>query len=196
MTSRLVRTLAAAAVGACAGAVSAQAMDHGAMQTRMQGGRAPADARDPHAWSGGYRMGIGPYALPHGDHAMEMADQRAFGSLLVDRLERAGNGTGVATTYDARATFGTAYDKLVAKGEGEAARGRVGHARTELLWGHAVGAYWDTQLGLRADAGSGRPGRNWLAFGVQGVAPYWFELEATGYLGEGGRTALRLAGEY
>ncbi|MFM9768094.1 copper resistance protein B, partial [Streptomyces scabiei] len=43
---------------------------------------------------------------------------------------------------------------------------------------------------------SNRPGRNWLAFGVQGLAPYWFEVEATGYVGEQGRTALRLAAEY
>ncbi|MGC8006364.1 copper resistance protein B, partial [Salmonella enterica] len=46
------------------------------------------------------------------------------------------------------------------------------------------------------DVGSNRPGRNWLAFGVQGLAPYWFEVEATGYVGEQGRTALRLAAEY
>jgi len=31
---------------------------------------------------------------------------------------------------------------------------------------------------------------------VQGLAPYWFEVEATGYVGDQGRTALRLAAEY
>ncbi len=35
-----------------------------------------------------------------------------------------------------------------------------------------------------------------LAFGVQGLAPYWFELDATGYIGEGGRIALNLETEY
>jgi uncharacterized protein involved in copper resistance len=30
----------------------------------------------------------------------------------------------------------------------------------------------------------------------QGLAPYWFEVELTGYLGGGGRTALRLETEY
>ncbi|QHI99330.1 copper resistance protein B [Xylophilus rhododendri] len=180
-----------------AGSATAQAMDHGAMQ--MQGGDPPADARDPHAYSGGYRMGTGLYALPHQAgtaHQMEMADGRSFGSFLADRLERAGHSDGVETAYDLRASYGTTYDKLVLKAEGEAAQGRIGEARTELLWGHAVGGYWDTQLGLRNDAGHARPGRNWLAFGVQGLAPYWFELEATAYVGEGGRTALRLAGEY
>ena len=38
-----------------------QGMDHGDMN--MQGGSAPPDARDPHAYSGGYQLGVGKYAL-------------------------------------------------------------------------------------------------------------------------------------
>ncbi|MBE0612733.1 MAG: copper resistance protein B, partial [Burkholderiales bacterium] len=38
--------------------------------------------------------------------------------------------------------------------------------------------------------------RKWLALGVQGLAPYWFEVDAAAYVGEEGRTALRLGGEY
>lgn len=34
------------------------------------------------------------------------------------------------------------------------------------------------------------------AFGIQGTAPYWFDLEFTGYVGEEGRTAVRLKPEY
>jgi len=189
------RSLAGLMFASACAAAGAQAMDHGA----MQGGNAPADARDPHAYSGGHVMGAGPYALPHGHDMMTMADQHRFASVLFDRFERAGDTrgeSGAETVYDIRAWYGTAYDKLVVKAEGEAARGRVGEQRTELLWGRAVGAYWDTQLGLRSDAGSGRPSRQWLAFGIQGLAPYWFELEATGYVGDGGRTALRLNAEY
>jgi len=36
----------------------------------------------------------------------------------------------------------------------------------------------------------------WAAIGVQGLAPYWFELEATVYVGESGRTQARLEVEY
>jgi copper resistance protein B len=56
-------------------------------------------------------------------------------------------------------------------------------------------AYWNTQLGLRHDSGIG-PARNWLAFGVEGLAPYWFDLEATAYVGAENRTALRLAASH
>ncbi|QIK21098.1 copper resistance protein B (plasmid) [Ralstonia solanacearum] len=168
-------------------------MDHGSMN--MQGGSAPPNARDPDAYSNGYRLGTGPYALGDTRHLM-MADEHRFASVLVERLEWAhGNGTN-ATAYDAQAWFGTSYDKLVIKAEGDIHKGRVEEARTELLWGHAIAPFWDTQLGLRNDAGTGRPGRNWAAFGVQGLAPYWFHLEATAYVGDSGRTALRLSSEY
>jgi copper resistance protein B len=40
------------------------------------------------------------------------------------------------------------------------------------------------------------PARDWAAFGVQGLAPYWFEIEATAYVGDSGRTALRFRAEY
>ncbi|BDB28184.1 copper resistance protein B [Cupriavidus sp. P-10] len=169
------------------------AMDHGDM--KMQGGSAPADARDPHAYSGGYQLGVGQYALAD-KRQLVMADEHLFASVLVDRLEWAHASGENAAAYEVQAWFGNSYDKLVLKAEGEAAKGRMHDARTELLWGHAVASYWDTQLGLRNDAGSGRPARNWLAFGIQGLAPYWFEVDATAYVGTSGRTALRLAAEY
>jgi copper resistance protein B len=50
-------------------------------------------------------------------------------------------------------------------------------------------------VGLRQDARPG-PAQSWLALGVQGLAPYWFEIEATAYIGTGGRTAARLVAEY
>lgn len=152
----------------------------------MQGGPPPPDARDPHAYSGG--QDFGPYKL----HLM---DRHRFYSVLADRFEIAHNRDQTSLQYDVQAWTGTTYNRLVLKAEGHADSGRLEEARTELLWGHAVAAYWDTQLGVRADHGEG-PDRNWLGFGVQGVAPYWFEIDATAYVGEQGRTALRLEAEY
>lgn len=155
-------------------------MDHGS----MQGGSPPPDARDPHAWSDGYARG-----------PLHLADEHGTGSLLVDRLESVSARDNVSTEYDLQAWYGRLYDRAVLKAEGEVDGGKFHDARTELLWGHAVRAYWDTQLGVRHDSGE-KPDRNWLALGIQGLAPYWFEVDATAYVGEQGRTALRLAGEY
>ncbi len=158
-------------------------MDHGA----MQGGSAPPDARDPHAYSGGYTLDP---ARP-----LRMADEHNFGSLLVDQLERVRTRDNSSTAYDLQAWFGRDYDRAVLKAEGEVDGGRLEDARTELLWGHALAAYWNTQLGVRYDSGE-NPDRKWLAFGLQGLAPYWFEVDAAAYVGEAGRSALRLDAEY
>ena len=160
-------------------------MDHGSMS--MQGGSAPPDARDPHAYAEGYDFG----PLPR----MDMGDSHYLHSLMVERLERARTHDDSSTEYDLQAWFGRDYDRAVLKAEGEVDGGKLQDARTELLWGHAVATYWDTQLGVRYDSGA-EPSRGWLALGIQGLAPYWFELEATAYIGEQGRTALRFAGEY
>ena len=168
------------------------AMDHGEMN--MQGGTAPPDARDPHGYSGGYTLDSGKYALP-GPRQLRLADEHSFGSLLVDRLERVDTREGNATAYEAQAWFGRNYDRLVVKAEGDYGKGKLQEARTELLWGHAIATFWDTQLGVRYDSGVG-PDRGWLAFGVQGLAPYWFEVDAAAYVGDKGRTAFRLGAEY
>ncbi|MCK9201769.1 MAG: copper resistance protein B [Gallionella sp.] len=186
-------------VWALAAAMDHGGMDHGATgmehgEMNMQGGSAPPDARDPHAWSGGYTLDTGPYVLP-GPRILRLSDEHNFGALLIDRLERAHSRDGNNTVYDALVWFGRDYDRAVVKVEGEAAGGKLRESRTELLWGHAVAAYWDAQLGMRHDGGAGAA-RNWLAFGVQGLAPYWFEVDAAAYVGGNGRTALRLGVEY
>lgn len=168
------------------------AMDHGEMQ--MQGGSPPPDARDPHAYSDGFVRGSGKYSLEPG-FRLRLGDEHRYGALLVNRLERSYGKDDNATAFDAQAWFGTSYNRLVVKAEGERSRGALEHARTELLWGHALTAYFDAQLGIRYDSGEG-PNREWLAVGIQGLAPYWFELDAAAYLGAGGRTALRFEAEY
>ena len=176
-----------------------QAMDHGSMpgmgkggamqmdMGAMQGGSAPADARDPDTYADG--LTLGPM------HGMDMADNARYGQLLLDRLEwtHANDGTGQA--LDAQAWFGGDLDKLWLKVDGERSGGKLDTTRTEALWNHAIATYWGLQTGVRHDLGDG-PSRTWAAFGVQGLAPYWFDLQATAYVGQSGRTAARIEAEY
>ena len=162
---------------------SMQGMD----MSSMQGGNAPPGAR-----SGDYSNGY-TYGLLTG---MDMLDDSRQGMLLLDQLEYVhSRDGGNAAVIDGRAWYGGDIDKLWLKFEGEHADGRLQDLRTEALWDHAVSTYWDTQLGVRHDFGIG-PGRTWAAFGIQGLAPYWFETEATFYVGQGGRTAARVQAEY
>jgi copper resistance protein B len=153
----------------------------------MQGGAAPPDARDPHANSDGFDFG--PIPRPR------FADEYSVGSLLVDNLESVHSDNNSSTAYELQGWYGRDYNRAVLKSEGDIDGGRLGDVRTELLWGHAVATFWDTQLGIRYDSGE-MPDRSWLAFGIQGLAPYWFEVDITGYVGDKGRSTLRLSTEY
>lgn len=165
-----------------------RADDDGMDMSAMQGGSAPPDARDPDAYSDGVDFTMGP-ARP------VLADSRSFGSILVDKLEAARVDGETSVPYDLEARFGRTYERAVLKAEGDIENGDLAEGRNELLWGHAFAPYWDTQLGLRYDSGEG-PNRSWIAAGIEGLAPYRFELELTGYLGESSRTALRLDASY
>lgn len=127
---------------------------------------------------------------------MQMDDNESLGMLLIDRLERSRSTAGDnAANWEAEAWYGNAIDRLWLKSEGERGNDGTRDARVEALWSHAWTSFWDGQLGVRQDFGHG-PNRQWLALGVEGLAPYWFETLATFYLGEQGRTALRLETSY
>ena len=189
-TVKYLTTLAFAIGALQVNTVLAQ-MDDGEM--KMQGGKAPADARDPHAYSDGYTLTEGPYAQP-GPRQLKLADEHAFWSVLGDRLEYQEDSD--STVYDIQAWYGTTYNRFVIKAEGDIADGTLEESSTDLLWGHALNAYFDTQLGVRLDQYDEGKDRQWLAIGMQGLAPYWFELDVTAYVGDDGRTALSAEAEY
>jgi len=138
---------------------------------------------------------MGPMDAQEMTRVMEMDDAAPLAMLKLDRLEY-GDGEGdAATSWKLTAWAGGDFDKVLLRSEGEHSRGTFDHADAEVLWDHAIASFWDTQLGVRHDFGVG-PDRNWAAFGVQGLAPYWFNVEATAYIGDAGRTALRLEVDY
>ncbi|MFX8156709.1 copper resistance protein B, partial [Acinetobacter baumannii] len=78
---------------------------------QMQGGSPPPDARDPNAYSGGYQLGVGKFALGNTRQLM-MADEHNFGSFLIDRLEWVRGPNSNAASYEAQAWYGSTYDKV------------------------------------------------------------------------------------
>ena len=151
----------------------------------MQGGGAPSDARSPD-----YSDGVG-----YGSMKPDMGGERAIGMLLLDQLEAVDSRNGNGQAFELSGWYGRDENKLWLRSEGDISHGRLEAGDVEAFWNHAIATYWSTQLGVRHDLGSG-PSRDWLAFGVEGLAPYWFKLEATGYVGASGRTAARLRANY
>jgi copper resistance protein B len=126
---------------------------------------------------------------------MQMDDTHRFGKVMLDQLEYRDAQEGAAGTWDAQTWYGGDYNKLWIKTEGERIAGTTLNASADLLLDHVVARWWDAQGGIRQDFGKG-PARTWLALGVQGLAPYWLDVEATLYLSDAGRAAGRLKADY
>ena len=115
--------------------------------------------------------------------------------VLFDQLEwQAGEGAD-GINIDTRGWVGRDRDRLWFRAEGDGEGGRVGEAQAHVLYGRQFARWWDVVAGVRQDFRPGSP-QTWAAFGVQGLAPYWFEIEATGYVGGSGRTHARFEVEY
>jgi len=137
------------------------------------------------------------HAMPYREMAkmMQMDDTEPLGRVLLDQLEWRHTDQGQAALWEGEGWYGGDYNKLWVRSEGERVGGSTEDARVELLWDRIMTRWYSLQVGGREDFGNGPP-RTWAALGVQGLAPYWFDLEATFYVGEQGRTAARLKAEY
>ncbi|WP_156001129.1 copper resistance protein B [Sphingopyxis sp. MC1] len=120
----------------------------------------------------------------------------SISTIMLDQAEvRVGSGE---TTYswDGEARFGGDIDKLVIKSEGEGAfGGAFDRGEGQLLWSRAIGPYFDLQTGLRQDVGPG-PSPTYAVVGVEGLAPYWFDVEAALFLSDKGDVTARIEGSY
>lgn len=124
-----------------------------------------------------------------------MNDDPFLFMLKVDKLELRDADDGTALVWDAQAWAGKDLNKLWIKSEGEQVGNEVEEGDVEVLYSRAIAPFWDLQAGWRHDFRP-TPSRDWAAFGVKGLAPYLFEVDATAYAGESGRLAASLDVEY
>ena len=80
--------------------------------------------------------------------------------------------------------------------EGEGAFGeRPEHVEVQALYGRALNPWFDLQIGIRHDFRPD-PERTHLVVGIEGLAPYWFEVDAALFLSQKGELTARFEGEY
>ena len=114
---------------------------------------------------------------------------------LLDQFEYQDADEGSTLSWDASGWIGGDIDRFWFRSEGERTNGVTEDAELQLLYGHSIGPWWDVVAGIRQDFKPESP-QTWAALGVQGMALYAFEAEATAFIGEGGQTAARLEGDY
>jgi copper resistance protein B len=129
----------------------------------------------------------------HGQHTVH--DQAVHSFVLFDRFEWQRGGGENAFSWNTKGWIGRDIDRFWFRTEGEGEHGRLESGEAHLLYGRAIARWWDLVAGVRQDVRPG-PAQTWAAFGIQGLAPYWFEVEATAYVSTGGQTHVRLETEY
>lgn len=183
-----------AALLACMAVAPALAQDHSHHVHQGHGTEA-----EPHAQP---RTRIPPItdadraaAFPELHHTMHHGDG-IHGFLLVDRLEAwDGGGHGTGQGWELQGWLGGDVHRAWLRSEGEREGGETHTADVELLYGRSVTPWWDVVAGVRHDFGPG-DSRTWAAVGVQGLAPYRFETQATAYFGRSGRVEAVVEVEY
>ncbi|MCX2545376.1 copper resistance protein B [Pseudomonas sp. COW5] len=163
-----------------------QSMDDGMMQPA-----APTESRTPiPKLTDADRAAV---FTSHGGH--QVHDSAINTYFLADKLEWQNGDDASTLAWDLSGWIGGDIDRLWLRSEGERSNGKTEDAEIQALWGHAISPWWDVVSGVRQDFKPGAP-QSWAAFGLQGMALYNFEAEATAFLGENGQSAVRLEGDY
>jgi copper resistance protein B len=111
-----------------------------------------------------------------------------------DRMEaQVRSGTDVYL-WDIQGYYGGPTERLWFKSEGEGEfGGKPDDAEVQALYARAIAPFWDLQAGLRHDFAG--PDTTHLALGVQGLAPYMFEVDAALFVSTRGDVTARIEAE-
>ncbi len=162
----------------------------------------PADYRDvkndPEAGEGIRKYAEDAQEGPQENFGVQFVhDDEIFAKFNGDRLEYQTREGKPAFLWDVQAWVGADFNKLWFKSEGEYSldEDEFEEVQAELFYSRNVAPFWDVQVGVRHDF-EPDPERTFAALGVQGLAPLWFEIDATAYLSEDGDVSASLEAEY
>lgn len=173
--------------------------------------------KDPHA---GHAMPAADSGVPKGvappipaDHAAQafypaatMARARAamiaesggmtFSQLMLDRLEYRAHKGANGYAWEGEGWIGGDINRLAFKTEGEGdVGGPLESAELQALYSRALNPWFNVEAGVRQDFRPS-PQRTYAVVGIEGLAPYWFEVGAQAFLSTKGDAHLRLEGSY
>lgn len=118
-------------------------------------------------------------------------------AIVLERLE-AGWGDGDETfLWDAQGWVGGDINRFWWKSEGEGDFGDgLEEAEVQALYSRAILPFWDVQVGVRHDFHDGGDDATHLVAGIQGLAPYWWEVDAAAFLSTDGDLTARVEAEW
>ena len=197
--------------------------DIGATKAQPVAEERAAEAVDPHAGHDMSSMpnemppsdevGNAPAPAPPEDHAADaifgadiMAKSRkelayevggmGYSLVTIDLLEVGFQRGEESYRFEGEAFTGGNINRFGVKFEGEGAFGeRIDDLELQALYSRAIAPYWNLQAGVRYDI-KPDPSRTYLVGGVEGIAPYWFKVNAAGFVSNKGEVRARVEASY
>jgi copper resistance protein B len=122
-------------------------------------------------------------------------DDPLLSSVMIDQLEVRNTDGPNQGVLEGQTWIGHDLHKLWLKTDFERRDSMTESAEVQALFSTAIAPFWDIQAGVRHDS-KPTPTRDWGVIGVQGLAPYRFDIDTALFVGESGRSAVRLKAEY
>ena len=128
-------------------------------------------------------------------------DMNPYTYFLTEVLEYRTKNGGNTANWDVFGWHGGDYNRLWIKSEGSASTEKnSGGADFQLLYGRRISSYFDFQIGLRYEQiwndRKSDVSRAFGAIGVQGLAPYYFDVEPTLFVSQDGDISARATTTY
>ncbi|MCJ2180926.1 copper resistance protein B [Novosphingobium album (ex Hu et al. 2023)] len=138
-----------------------------------------------------------PRAVIEGSLAATLKSMRFRGyAVQIDELEYRARDGSDGYGFAGQAWYGGDIDRAVFAFEGEGNFGEQAE-RLELsgYWRHAIDPWFNLQLGMRQDLAPD-PQRTYAMAGIEGLAPYWIEVQAQMFVSDKGDVHGRLTASY
>lgn len=141
-------------------------------------------------------FGVEAMAVARQTLVRENGDIRAT-AVIIDRLEASFGDDGETWLWDVGGWSGGDINRFWWKSEGEGDfNDGLEEAELQALYSRAVTPFWDVQAGVRQDFRPDGEDTTHLVLGLQGLAPYWWEVDAAAFLSTDGNLTARVEAEY
>lgn len=144
-------------------------------------------------------LGVPPLMQPPGA-AAQVGDDHIYSFVLFDQAEYMQTGDANPVGWDMMAWVGGDFNRFWIKSEGELATvGGGGEGEIQALYSRLFSPFWEWQVGARLDVrygGGEQRARALAVLGLEGLAPYWFEVEPAVFVSQDGDISARLAATY